>query len=310
MNLLSKALRLVKSASISIFVRISRLLKDTFKVSFEGYSVFLPTSDQAAIKIYTDYLASGEWGHEPYVRYLVSRIINEHIPTAVFIDGGASYGMYTLLACKQPGVKKIVAIEASPSTYKYLEKTIKQNELDKQVISHNLAIFSSSGERVYFTPHESYSEWDSVRRDLDVGNKSQVGITTISLDDIVFTQLEPVPSSLFIKLDLEGGEPEAFSGMTHIFNSDIDYVMLVEFHTGVLNKLQQGGAQIFASKIWEKTNIVYVIKGGERRYERIKSLDDFKGRAKWLSKQKFPNNMRNLLLCKRPLDLAGRNRRS
>ena len=277
---------------------ISRFNK-TFRITYCGYSVVMPATDHSASQIYFRYLLTHSWRHEIYEQGLVESLLCGQMSGAWFIDGGANYGMFTLLAASLPSVAKCVAIESSPTTFNYLEETIRNNQLSEKVQCINAAISSISGETLYVAEVE-HSEWSKTTT-LPTNGLEQdlLRVDSISLDDLINAEKIPLTTPIFIKLDIEGNEPEAFQGLQQLFQSNRNYMILFEFHAGLLNTMEHS-AKGFVNSIWKpELYVIYEIKSHLSHFEKINSLSDFEKLSDRCSASDFPNNLTNLLLSNR-----------
>jgi FkbM family methyltransferase len=116
------------------------------------------------------------------------------------IDVGANIGSYTVLASSVVGTR-VLAIEPDPNTMSHLKRNLTANQVNHLVQTEEVAIGASLG-TVQFTIGQDTT--NQVSRDPSVASRS-VKLTTL---DLLLAQEEPV----FIKLDVEGYEPEALAG--------------------------------------------------------------------------------------------------
>ncbi len=276
---------------------ISKIV-NTYNITYRGYSVTMPITDKSAAQIYFRYLLTRSWRHEMYEQILVEKLLCDPMKGAWFIDGGSSYGMFSLLAASLPSVEKCIAIEASPKTFSYLKENISRNKLDERIKCINAAIACISGE-LHYVDEEEHSEWSKTTSSpLTYGHKL-VEVISISLDDLIKVENIPDSAPIFIKLDIEGNEPNAFQGLQQLFHSQRNYMILFEFHASLLNGMEDG-AKGFVNKIWNpELYVIYQIKSHLGRLDKINSLSDFENISDRCSASDFPNNLTNLLLSNR-----------
>jgi FkbM family methyltransferase len=208
-------------------------------INYLGYKVFLSGKERGGTDIYFFYLLHGRWKHEIYEQSLVKHILRQ-VNCAYVIDVGASYGMYSLLAASIPNVEYIFSIEASTYICRFLEKTISGNHLEHRIRLFNVAASAESG--IMFNVIEmANSEWNKVSAATSVDADS---IPSLALDELVLQA--PKTSLIFIKMDIEGHEPDAFQGMRHLLNKRRNFVLMFEFHVGLMQDL----AQTFADTLF------------------------------------------------------------
>jgi FkbM family methyltransferase len=141
----------------------------------------------------------GHW--EPNISYWMARRL---CPGDLFVDIGANVGYYSLLASSVVGESGgVVAIEASPSIYMKLNRSIEANQC-KNVRVVNVAVSNRPGHvTIYSGPPENRSA-TSTLQDWR-GGKPEAKVVALPLDQILTEgELQRVR---LIKIDVEGAEP-------------------------------------------------------------------------------------------------------
>ncbi len=123
----------------------------------------------------------------------------------VVIDGGACWGdtsLYFAASCGDEG--KVFAFEILPENLDVVDLNVKINPtLGKRIESVQRALWDRTGETVGYTSRASGTS-------LLVGSRKDGSVETITIDDFVAQRgLDRVD---FIKLDVEGAEPNAVRG--------------------------------------------------------------------------------------------------
>ncbi len=129
------------------------------------------------------------------------------------LDIGANYGLYTRFFAQQVGkTGTVYSFEPVPDTFDVLKNNIEKSGL-YQVKVHNLAISNQTGTATISVPTypdgtENYYEATLQHAESGKG----ILIQTLRLDDWLnlFSQVN------FIKLDVEGHEPQALQGMKNL----------------------------------------------------------------------------------------------
>jgi FkbM family methyltransferase len=121
----------------------------------------------------------------------------------VAIDGGACWGDTALYFAHHVGEGgQVHTFEFSPDNLPILAKNLGGNpELGKRVKVQEYALWSHSGEHLCFDPQGPATRLDS---------RGSTSVETLSIDDLV--SRESLPRVDFIKMDIEGAEPEALKG--------------------------------------------------------------------------------------------------
>lgn len=182
-------------------------------------NILLPSS--------TDIYITGGKSHTSEIR-LAKFLINHLKQHDVFIDIGAHYGYFSLLASKLVGLKgKVVAFEASPKTFNILNK----NKLTtKNIEAHNLAISDTDAELTFYEFPNLYAEYNS----LDISQfeneqwfkkykPEQINVKSVILDDFFHTK-NMKPS--IIKIDVEGAEFKVLNGTKHCLQNNSPIIVM------------------------------------------------------------------------------------
>lgn len=165
--------------------------------------------------------------YEPDVSRIIERIVR---PGWVCADLGANIGYFTLLLGKLVGpTGKVIAFEAHPSNAKLILKNIRINNYISWCKVENIAVSDGAKKQVELYPGRENSEsaeWNIVGYDvLRQPKKPLMIIPACSIDNYF-----PKGMQLnLIKMDIEGAEALALSGMKRILH-DIRPILLTEFH--------------------------------------------------------------------------------
>ncbi len=168
------------------------------------------------------HLASGTY--EPYTLDLFRSAIR---PGSLVIDGGAHIGLFSIVACAAlAGTGLVIAIEADPYNYRALEINLRRRGCTR-ARAIRAAVWREPGAQDFFVSRGTIGSSLAVRP--EIGKVKAIRTPTVSLDDV--TRDLP-PSSLVVKLDLEGAEIEALQGMQRLLALSQQAVLLVEVNPG------------------------------------------------------------------------------
>src|SRR5690606_2597853 len=88
---------------------------------------------------------------------LTTRIIAKHVPeNAIFVDIGAHYGYYSMLAGTSNKARRIISFEPSPVTFEVLKRNAELNKLEN-IELYNLAVSDKDEERPFIIAEASDS---------------------------------------------------------------------------------------------------------------------------------------------------------
>lgn len=184
----------------------------------------------------TDLALNGMKGHDSEIR-LTRFLVNTLEAGDTFIDVGAHYGYYTLLASVLTGSSgKVHAVEASASTMHILRENagVKPN-----VVLHHAAASHRTGEITFYEYPGPYAEWNTTIKDAYqqqpwIKRIAQVvnTVPAITLDDLMITH---AITSATIKIDVEGGELAALQGLHNALNQ-YELTVILEYHFSAGNR--------------------------------------------------------------------------
>jgi len=130
-------------------------------------------------------------------------------PGDLFVDVGANVGVYTILASAAIGAKSI-CFEPNPSTFDWLARNIRLNDLAGLVESHNACAGKSEGVVGF-----DVSGQDTTNHVCESGSTSTqvINVPVIALDQCV-----GVKQPILIKIDVEGFESTVLAGADRVLS--------------------------------------------------------------------------------------------
>jgi FkbM family methyltransferase len=155
-------------------------------------------------------------------------LLNYLPPKGTFLDIGAHYGYYTLLAKTSFPQSRCISIEPVSENFKVLKKNLRINGLS-DVETHNAAASDSKGVSS-FNITEASDSGGFYEHPLTKVMK-QIDMQTISVDSVIGDRHVD-----FIKIDVEGHEIAVLNGMKKTIKQNDRLVLLVEFNPKVLIK--------------------------------------------------------------------------
>jgi FkbM family methyltransferase len=150
-----------------------------------------------------------------------------------FVDVGANWGFFTLMAAHLVGVSgKVVALEPDPRIFLKLKSNVERNKLE-QVRVFDVAAADRDSELILAAHDESAENW-GISRLVEGGSKTQETFTVRSrrldslLDDAGLGSVD------LLKIDVEGAEDMVLTGMEAGLKSYRYRRILLELHPNQL----------------------------------------------------------------------------
>jgi FkbM family methyltransferase len=166
----------------------------------------------------------GYW--ERKVSALITRLLR---PGDVFIDIGANVGWFTILGARRVGPHgKVVAFEPGRETFDNLQANIRLNRL-ANVTAENLAIADIDGVALLSGIDDRCTALGSIARD-DIASGETV--TSVRFDN--YWQSTCNKPIRLIKMDIEGAEMKALSGMDDLLRRQLCDYLIVEVNNETL----------------------------------------------------------------------------
>lgn len=192
------------SAFNAIFTSLGNLDEYRKPMPLGDMDLEVPGIGRFSVRAGTDDLLHLMPAREEKVREVTERCVG---PRAVFVDGGANIGFYSILAARRAGPDgRIVAFEMMPDTAAMLRQNIAVNgALTIEVVER--ALSDQSGRKVCATVEPGQNGQASIVKDSCNGRKT-IEVETITLDEAL-AGYGPID---LIKLDLEGAEFAALKG--------------------------------------------------------------------------------------------------
>ena len=137
-------------------------------------------------------------------------------PGQVFVDVGANVGYFTLLGGQLVGPQgRVVAVEAHPGLAELLRRNVIMNGLYGYVTTWHRAAWSSTTtlqlhQRLNFSGASSVGAIGQDALDRLGDSEEMVEVQAVPLDDL----LEGLPPVDVLKMDIEGAELQAFTGLS------------------------------------------------------------------------------------------------
>jgi FkbM family methyltransferase len=148
----------------------------------------------------------------------------------VFIDIGANFGLYTILAASKAGTTgKVIAFEPGTLNFNKLKKNVLYNSQFKNIDIYNLGLSNQNSELDLKLGGQGYDAWSSYGQP-SMGEEITTEKTIVrTLDDFLSEKSYNRKIDL-MKIDVEGWEKKVLLGAKNTLNKDDAPVLLIEFN--------------------------------------------------------------------------------
>ena len=212
--------------------------KDTKSVSFKAkiLNTTIQFIDQTpTLQYYYNYLNNK--AYEPALTYKLKEIIG-NISSPIFIDLGAHYGYFSILAAKwinKPG--SVFSVEPHPLFFNHHQRNVKINKLNDIITSYQIALSDKPGKA------------NMIGKDERIFNEETDGKVSVTTFDSLCKNENIKPD--IIKIDVQGAEGKILAGMpntlkniSHIFIETHSDMMGYSIND-IVNLLQNAGLSVF-----------------------------------------------------------------
>jgi len=226
-------------------------------------NILLPSS--------TDIYLTGGKSHDSEIK-LARFLINHLKESNTFIDVGAHYGYFSLLAAKLvTSSGKVYAFEAAPKTFYVLSKNAKSIS---NLTAFNMAVSDTEEELKFFEFPNLYAEYNTLdvtqfenEKWFKTHQPTEVTVPSIILDDFLTTEKI---NFQYIKIDVEGAELKVINGLTKYLSS-YSPTIIMEY----LSERRGNAAHVQAENKLKKLGYHSHVINSEGFPEKVPSVNDY-----------------------------------
>jgi len=253
---------------LAIYLSLSRVLWSSNPVvEVQGSKMYVNPEGlpKNYIKTFQAYIISG--GPEKLTTEMFKNVVKEG---DVVLDLGANVGYYSLLAARLIGEKgKVYAFEPEPVNYSLLLKNIELNGYDN-IVAVQKAVSNVAGKVRLFLDKKDTGAHTIYQPD---DEREFTEVESVILDDFFKDKEHPIN---VIKMDVEGAEMAAFSGMARIIRESENLKMFVEFYFPGMKRAGNAPRE-FARRLLEDYHFSILAIGEytkDRKYLKINNVDE------------------------------------
>jgi FkbM family methyltransferase len=210
---------------------LSSLLRSTLnRVVPEGLSeVEISAENMVGLRMNLDLQSEKDYWLGTYEPELQAAIQDLTKPGQIIYDLGANIGFISLLFASRTGSNgRIYSFEALPENVTRLQDNIELNGFQDRVTIIHSAVQDHSGQANFLIgPSHGTGKVDGSVGRSTLDYQAQIEIQGLSIDDFVYHYASRVPD--IIKIDIEGGEVLALSGMQRLLKEH-NPILFLELH--------------------------------------------------------------------------------
>jgi len=268
-NLSAQLQSVIKVKNLS---KVGRFLHDPFKYFYALYTRFLyypltkkgklittetffGDSIDLLLPAGTDIYLTGGKSHDSELR-LSSFIIDRLKSGDVFIDVGAHYGFFSLLASQIVGSQgRVISYEGGNDTYQVLNSNLKSKE---NITAVNKVVSNTQGLVHFYQFPTAYSEYNSLDieqyKELD-WFKANIPKATPMQSIRLSNELDKI-SAKIIKIDVEGGEMGVLKGLEEYLDNHSPIIVIEYLSTDRKNQSHILAAEFLMGKGFVANTII------------------------------------------------------
>lgn len=161
----------------------------------------------------------GTW--EPVETELMQRLLK---PGMTMVDVGANLGYMTVVGSRQVGpTGRVIAFEPEPRNFALLKRNVRRNRCDNVEIHPQATGAKTDETLIMFLATENFGDHRTFP-DPDEPGRLRHTVRSTTVDSVVAER--PVD---FVKMDIQGGEGHALTGMQETVRRNADLTILLEF---------------------------------------------------------------------------------
>lgn len=178
----------------------------------------------AGIRVASALFWHGLAGHEPET---VQTLLFFFERCAVFVDVGANYGLYSLVAALWSPSIRVIAFEPLLPIFEGLQRNVALNGLAERIVCENIALANDSGIATLYLPASDGRDLESTGtlapNSWQVRQHAQpLQVATMRFDD--YEASHPARVDM-IKIDVEDFEADVLQGMSGVLRRDRPFIV-------------------------------------------------------------------------------------
>ena len=184
-----------------------------------------------------------------------------------------------LTAARQVGpAGRVIAFEPDPRTFDALQANIEENDLANIVSAHSSAVSATSGPGEFHLSSMPYLSSLAAPRRYD----KPVPVEKVALDDFLGGKKVDV-----VKMDIEGGEPEALAGTRATIAGNPSMIPFAELNPASLRRSGHTGLEL-----------VEALRG---LFGNLRAIDDDRGLELEVTDELISAGVNDNLVCRQPM---------
>lgn len=138
----------------------------------------------------------------------------------LFLDIGANIGVYTVIAGRLATIDRVIAFEPDPRNVRQLGANLLINSMVGSVEIVEKAVSNRTGP----VPFDFFPDDSTGQSRIEAGGAEST-VDAVRLDDLI----EQNGATIFVKIDVEGHEPQVLEGMAKLLGSNRIFLQVESF---------------------------------------------------------------------------------
>lgn len=260
-------------------------LKDDYNL--DALTKVRPAGDDFDMYVTPRFVTTYAHGYET----LSTRITRQQVlRQELFIDVGAHYGYYSLLAAKSNPQLHGISIEPISENLRVLQKNLVLNHIESNRFSCINAAVSSQPGHIQFYKSEA-SDNGSIYPHPSSETLDHIDIATVCLDDVVANN---PAERIFLKTDTDGHELEVLKGFANTLDSSKEVTILLEVNPKMM-AIANTGTQALVDYLHDKRFQLFAIDDTESRFYPMDQADNVA-----MMESRYKRSYYNVLCIRQP----------
>jgi FkbM family methyltransferase len=143
-----------------------------------------------------------------------------------FVDVGANYGIYSMMAALWNPNLRVMAFEPVPQIFDALRRNVALNGLEERISLHQVALADQTGTATFYLPSSGSNDLEATGTLAAASWQASRQSPTIEVRTARFDDWQPLPAKInLVKIDVEDFEASVLTGMEQTIRRDRPFIV-------------------------------------------------------------------------------------